>query len=193
MDQTFHSECLEKLCRVCGCYLQHSRAVYRCGDHKDDLLKVFSIDHSSDTEGIHPPYFCERCKAVIVKAVAAAKNEKIYLHSVTVFAWSGHKQSDCQVCDQVVVSKKGGRPKKTRKNRGRPTAVSAHTRLEQLQTNKQESYIPGQVERSTLVYFVPSSLGVQQSDLECPVCTTLLDRPVQVSCGAVLCTECVYR
>ena len=167
--------------------------MYVCEDHKGDLLKVFGIDYSSDTEGVHPPYFCERCNAVVVKAIAAANKKKIYLHSVTVFTWSGHTQSDCHVCDQVVVSKKGGRPKKTRKNRGRPTAVSAHTRLEQLRKNETESYLPGQVERGTLVYFVPSSLGVQQSDLECPVCTALLDRPVQVQCGAVLCTECVYR
>ena len=169
--------------------------MHRCEDHKDGLLEVFGIDPTRDLEYKHPPNFCERCQAVLSKAVAAAKEGKIYLHSVKVYEWSEHVELDCQVCEHVVKSKKGGRPKKARKNRGRPTAISAHTRLQQIENCAQESYmyVPGQIERSTLTYFIPSSLGVKQSDLECPVCMTLLDRPVLLACGAVLCSECVYR
>ena len=193
MAQTFHCECLKKICRVCGCYLEHTRAKYSCEDHQDGLIKAFNIDHTSDLEDTHPPFFCERCLGVVVKAVAAAKDEKVYLHSVRVCVWSGHEEEDCQVCNQVAVSRKGGRPKKARKNRGRPRTNSVHTRLERMRNYRQESYLPCQVERSTLVYSVPSSLGVKQSDLECPVCMILLDRPVQLACGAVLCMECVCR
>lgn len=168
--------------------------MYRCEDHQHGLLEVFGVDLAQDFEHTHPPHLCERCQAVISKAVAAGKEGTIYLHSVKVFEWSEHAEMECHVCNHVAKSKKGGRPKKARKNRGRPTADSAHTRLDQLQSCcTQESYLPGQMERSTLTYYIPSSLGVKQSDLECPVCMVLLDRPVQLACGAVLCIECVYR
>ena len=193
MDQQFHTECLQKLCRVCGSYLQHSRAVYRCEDHQHCLLEVFRIDLAQDLEHIHPPHLCEHCQAVMSKAVAAGKDVTIYLHFVKAFEWSEHAEVEYHVCNHVAKSKKGGRPKKARKNRGRPIANSAHTRLDQLQSFCTQEYLPEQMERGTLTYYIPSSLGVKQSDLECPLCMILLDRPVLLACGTVLCTECVYR
>ena len=140
MDQIFHSECLEKLCRVCGSYLQHSRAVYQCEDHKGSLQDVFKIDQTRDLDNTHPPSFCERCQVVLVKAVAAAKDIRVYLHSVKPFEWSAHTGVDCQVCNHMAISKKGERPKKAKKNRGRPTVNSAHTQLERIQNLKQDSH-----------------------------------------------------
>ena len=141
MDQIFHSECLEKLCRVCGSYLQHSRAVYQCEDHKGSLQDVFKIDQTRDLDSTHTPSFCERCQVVLVKAVAAAKDIRVYLHSVKPFEWSAHTGVDCQVCNHMAMSKKGGRPNKAKKNRGRPTVNSAHTRLERMQNLKTEQLL----------------------------------------------------
>ena len=132
MPEQFHSECLHKLCRVYGSYLQHSRAVYQCEDHRAGLLEVFHVDQASDVEHIHPPYFCEHCQAVLVKAAVAAKESKVYLHSVTTYEWSPHSDVHYQVCTHMAMQKKGGRPRKGRKNQGRPTANSAHARLKQL-------------------------------------------------------------
>ena len=159
MDQEFHSECLKKLCRVCGNYLQHSRAVYTCANHRDDLMKVFCLDHTRDLDGIHPPFFCERCQAVLDREVTSTSKDEVYLHSVRVHEWSGHSELDCHVCHKVAVSKKGGRPKKVTKNRGMPTAGSTHTHLKQIKSCKPDSYIPSQIERSTLTYSIPTSLG----------------------------------
>ena len=144
-------------------------------NHRDDLMKVFCHDHTRNLDGIHPPLFCERCQAVLDREVTSTSKDEVYLHSVRVHEWSGHSELNCHVCKSL---KKGGRSKKVTKNRGRPTAGSTHTHLKQIKSCKQDSYIPSQIERSTPI---PTSLGVKQSDLECPLCMLLLDRPVQSS------------
>ena len=156
-------------------------------------IEEFHVDQASDVEHIHPPYFCERCQAVLVKAAVAAKESKVYLHLVTTYEWSPHSDVHCQMCTHMAMQKKGGWPPKGRKKRGRPTANSAHTCMKQLEDCTQASYLPDLIERSTLTYFIPSSLGVKKCDLECPVCMSLVNRPFQLACGVTLCTEYIYR
>ena len=86
---------------------------------------------------------------------------------------------------------KGGRPAKGRKRRGRPTSGDAHTTLLEVQRIAPPSFFPEMSERS--IQHIPASLGLNPSDVECPICLELLDRPIQILCGSVICMTGVQR
>ena len=188
LDQKHHSR-LKNLCRVCGCSLKHSRTVYDSKDHKDDLMATFHIDITGDSTTIHPGQFCEKCKIVLTKSKKAVAEGKVYMHSTKTFEWHRHDPSECSICALPV----GGRPKKLTKNRGRPTANSAHTLITQIKQCSPPSLLPVSMRSSRPPFVVSSSLGSRTEDVECSICSLLLDQPVQLSCGSVVCMECICR
>ena len=82
--------------------MKYNRTPYSSEVHKDDMLTVFHIDVTHDSPGIHPLHFCEKCLSIINKAKKAAKEDKVYVHSVNTAEWSGHNSSECTVCAQPV-------------------------------------------------------------------------------------------
>ena len=184
-----HQTRLKNLCRVCGCSLKHSRTVYDSKNHKDDLMAVFHIDITSDSTSIHPDRYCEKCRTVLTKSKKAATEGKVYMHSVKPFEWHGHDPSGCSICALPV----GGRPKKLPKNWGRPTTNSAHTLITHLKQCSPPSLLPVSMRSSRPPFVLPSSLGLRAEDVECSICSLLLDQPVQLSCGSVVCMECICR
>ena len=184
-----HQTRLKNLCRVCGYSLKHSRTVYDSKNHKDELMAVFHIDITSDSATIHPDRYCEKCRAVLTKSKKAATEGKVYMHSVKPFEWHSHDPSGCSICALPV----GGRPKKLPKNRGCPTANSAHTLITHIKQCSLPSLLPVSMRSSRPPFVQPSSLGLRAEYVECSVCSLLLNQPVQLSCGSVVCMECICR
>ena len=184
-----HQMRLNNLCRVCGCSMKHSRTVYDVKNHKDDLMAVFRIDITHDSTTIHPGQLCEKCKTVLTKSKKATAEGKTYIHSVRTHEWQNHDPSGCTVCTLPV----GGRPKKLPKNRGHPAANSAHTLITHIKQCSSPSLLPARMKNSRLPYVLSSSLGLREDDVECSICTLLLDQPIQLSCGSVVCMECICR
>ena len=110
--------------------MKHSRTSYNPQNYKDDLKAVFHLDITSDTPSIHPSQFCEKCKVVVSKSKKATTEGGMFPHSVKTYKWLEHESepSGCSVCTQPV----GGRPRKFMKNRGRPSATSAHSMVSQV-------------------------------------------------------------
>ena len=119
-----HQRKLKSICRVCGQSLKPSRTLYICEDHQENLLAVFHINVADDRPEIHPCYFCEKCRAVVQKSEKAAKEMRVYTLSVRVYNWTGHDHQ-CTICSPSL----GGRPRKQRKNRGRPSLTPSFPRL----------------------------------------------------------------
>lgn len=85
-----------------------------------DKLKVMfnKVDFSKDDENIHPPNICSRCHA----AIGHFKQGSISTLT-TPIVWNPHSP-DCTVCIKL---KRGGRPKKVRKQTGRPKSAESIT------------------------------------------------------------------
>ena len=77
-----------------------------------------------------------------------------------------------------------GRPRKGRKNRGRPTSTSTTALIHQIQAVAPPSMVDEQCDYKFTYPFVC------QSDVECPMCLCVLDRPVELHCGPLVCAGC---
>ena len=183
-----HQTRLQRLCRVCGGSLKHSRTVYECKNHKDDLMAVFHVDINFDTPAVHPRQLCEKCKTILSKSMKTTTEGEVYGHRVKVHEWHQHNSDSCSVCTLPV----GGRPKLT-KNRGRPAATSTHALINNIRQCSPPSLLPVAMKNSRPSYTLYPTLGLAADDVECSICKLLLDQPVQLSCGSVVCTECVCR
>ena len=70
------------------------------------------------------------------------------------------------------------------KHKGRPSGETPKALLQHLQSMASPSYLPE--EDPTPQYHISDSL---MEKLRCPICTYLLDRPLEISCGAVVCLD----
>ena len=90
-----------------------------------------------------------------------------------------------QVCEHFAnIAKGGGQNKKLTKNRGRPTGETSKELLHHIDSIAPASLFS--VDVCKLDYHTPSL----SNQLSCPVCTAVLDRPVELSCGAIICFHC---
>ena len=191
MSEQLHQSRLQRLCRVCGNSLKHSRISYDTKNHTDDLMAVFHIDITCDTPVVHPGQLCEKCKTVLSKSLKAMAKGRVYRHSVKVHEWLRHSPDGCSVCTLPV----GGRPKKLTKNRGRPapTDIDTRTLLTNIRQCSPLSLLPASMRNSRPSYVLCPTPGLTADDVECSICLLLLDQPVQLSCGSVVCMECICR
>ena len=123
-----------RLCRVCGCFLKHSRTVY---NSKDDLIATFQrwLHHP-----IHPrSILWEDCSYQVQEGSYRRKNStKTFEDVIPVDA----------------VSVLWGRPKC-------PTANSAHTLIMQIKQRSPPSLLPVSMRSSRPPFVVSSSLGLR--------------------------------
>ena len=192
MDEQQHMIALESLCRVCGGPINQPRP---CKDHSEALYAAFNVDPAADRPQIHPRCFCKRCYSVLQRYNKAEEDGKVFLHSVEPVEWCAHSAGFCSVCEVIETKRKGGRPPKARKGRGRPTtSTSSDLRNALAEAIKcaPPSYFPKNQKRAFLST-IPPRLGLNTSDVECSICWELLDRPVQTQCGSVICLMCVKR
>lgn len=188
MDEEQHIKELENLCRVCGGPVKQNRL---CKDHQAALESVFSIDITADKSNVHPKKFCKRCYAVISRSSKAEAEGRIYLHAVEPAERCVHVGEDCMVCGNISSKQKGGRPPKGRKRRGRSSSDDMHTILTEAQKLAPPSFFPEKQDRPS--QFTSTAIGLQSADVQCPICQELLDQPLQLQCGSVVCNTCIQR
>ncbi len=119
-EAELHSSALAGLCRVCGDLLSAQRATYACKELGSCLEHTYGINTHSDNPQIHPPKVCYNCYRTTTRHLEYEKGEREYNHAIQVVEWTMHGH-DCQTCAMFTKSRQGGRPRKSRKNRGRPT------------------------------------------------------------------------
>ena len=188
MDEQKHIQAIESLCRVCGGPVKQNRA---CKDHQVAIQAVFSIDTTKDCDNIHPKKLCKKCYAVLSRHNKAVAEERVYLHSVQPVEWRVHDAENCSVCESVTNKKKGGRPPKRRKGRGRPSSGDFRSALLDVKHIAPSSFFSEMTSRPP--HHIPASLGLNPQDVECPICLEFLDQPLQTSCGTVICLSCIQR
>ena len=116
-DSEFHQKELQRHCRVCASIMEdHSRSQfgYHCQEqHNQSLLLKLGVNVMADQPDVHPTHFCHSCRT------KASHHLETTTSSITPFDWKPHN-SNCTACIFFQKQKKGGRPKKQRKNRERP-------------------------------------------------------------------------
>jgi hypothetical protein len=176
---TDHESQLQHHCRICGRVLKNKDYKYSCTTNID-LLKLCGIDVSGDRKDIHPPSFCASCRSK-VKRVSEGKQVQ---SSLNTFAWTEHAESGCTVCTK----KKGGRPIKEKGERGRPREGSSKHIANRILQSAAQSFKAGSP--LLLSHFLPPS-SVSLTDLQCSVCSNIVDRPVETPCKKVVCSLCI--
>ncbi len=181
-----HSSALDGLCRVCGRLLSTQRATYPCKDLGNNLEHTFTINTSDDNPEIHPPKVCYNCYRSTVRHLEYDQNGREYNHAIEVVQWKQHGH-DCQTCSLYTKSRQGGRPRKSRKNRGRPTGdeitrVTLRSHISSVAAPKCRGEVPLAPAR-----FV-SVVGVKR--LVCTLCANVVDQGVETQCNHLVCAPC---
>ena len=181
--QFFHKTELQRRCRVCACIIDVKKPSFCCQEDKNKLiLHKLGIDVSTDQLGVHPCRFCLSCHTK-AKQFADTINSSLVLYE-----WKGHTDSGCEVCCYFKEQRKGGRPRKERKNRGRPQENSILSIMNKMLHTALPSYkvsCPLSPSR-----FLPSST-VSLVDLQCSLCSNIVDQPVQTPCRKLACSVCI--
>lgn len=191
MDSNSHKTALGRMCRVCGDFLNkstHSTKPYECAAYKQQLKDTFDINIDSDHKEKHPSCFCRGCYDVIRTRNEASQNQKIYKETKKIFSkWDVHMEVACSVCDHFSKLSKGGRPKKS-KGGGRPPLVGYRSAVTHVRKIAPPTFLPVADPLLSLTTPEPSTIN----DLKCPVCTKIVDRPIELStCGKLICSECL--
>ena len=180
--ETSHQIELERRCRVCAGILGTKSSP--CSEEKNrELLKKFGITVEQDRPDVHPTQLCLNCRSKAVQYSDRVNS------SLVVFEWTPHTQ-DCEVCSFFSRQKKGGRPKKERKNRGRPKADSVQGVVQRMARTDLPSYRVSCA--LSIDRFLPSST-IPLKDLQCSLCGNIVDQPVQTPCRKLVCTSCVIH
>ncbi len=177
---------LDNHCRVCGNRLPKGKYSRECYKYSDLLKKAYGTVCDSSDE-VCPKHFCAACYQRAKRICEASDKGAHYESSVQLVNWAPHTPGNCSTCDRFSQQCQGGRPRKEQKRRGRPGAASTHTYWKTIKSL-------GDVFRASLPlalsrFHTPSSVSIE--DFQCPVCFNVVDGPVQVSCGALLCGSCL--
>ena len=109
-----HKTYLADLCRICEEKPAKSKgfkeASYLCSSNVQFLQENFSISVEKDVEEVHPPRFCKKCRLTNTRS--------------RVF-WEPHQEVECKTCNLATVVKKGGRPSKPKRGRGKLSAAAS--------------------------------------------------------------------
>ncbi len=184
--QNPHFSALAGLCRVCGKLLTTQKLTYDCKDHSNDLCHTFGINISNDKAEIHPPKVCYDCYRSMKRHLKLDQKGREYNHATQVMQWQEHSD-ECQTCELFTKSRRGGRPKKSRKNRGRPT--SDETTRAALRNHIRAVAAPKCIVEVPLSpsRFV-SVVGLKT--LVCVLCSNVIDEGVETHCNHLVCAPC---
>jgi hypothetical protein len=172
-----HMEALERLCRLCGGSYSRYRVSYAVGNHVASLKRAFSLDVDEDLSHVHPKSFCNKCYAILKRKENAEKENKVYLHCLEIIQWIPHSDDFCTTCSTYGTLRKGGRAKKSRKNRGAPSNNSCHEVMEHITSIAlPELYRNGEC----LDVSCPQSFSISSSDYLCSVCYNPLNSPIKI-------------
>ena len=189
MSSEQHLQALTKLCRVCGNNLEKSKPSYECSAFKQHLLEIFGICVGTDNPSSHPALFCRACYDVVRGKQKADTYSKVYKpQKKAVDLWCLH-ESPCAVCEHYTKLSKGGRPRKARST-GRPTSDGYRAAIKRIRHIAPPTLCPDGVKQACIVVAETSS----STELQCPLCLNLLDRPVELlACRKLVCSECLVQ
>ena len=100
------------------------------------LQEAFGIDVAEDDDEVHPKCFCDCCYAALQRKIKAAKESRVMLTSLNPVEWGTHTDENSEMCKRCEGVMKGGRPRKERKNRGKPGINNCHAVVEHIQQIK---------------------------------------------------------
>ena len=182
-----HRSQLESCCRVCGNTLQPSKSK-SCGAYCDLLGEAYGLDCAADLEQVHPPHFCCSCYQRARRLSQAKKSGTPYTSSLSPFVWSPHSSDSCCICDFFASTSCGGRKRKETKMRGRPAQGSKYTCHRAARELGVVSFgATGPLTPSR--FCTPPALSLVE--VQCPLCGNVLDGPVQLTCGKLVCSHCL--
>ena len=192
-----HVELLKTLCRVCGNKLSKAKVKYGYSYNCQNFQQLFAnsglnLNIEKEDPAIHPPSFCHQCYCVMV-------NGKRPLEPVF---WEIHNDENCSTCKRFEQSKKAGRPKKARRGGGggshnKKSVENTGQETQTLRTvllNRAREII-NSLTRTRHPQFDEKFQFTEskKSQFYCPVCTDLLEMPLETSCTHCACTECFIK
>ena len=189
----FHSEELQKYCRVCGKRLSRFRVKYKCEKRSEDLAQTFGLRIADDDPAIHPLEFCHGCYNVMMRARRARDTDRFYTPCVELFKWRAHESDSdpCGICEYFKATSSGGRPKQCKV--GRPPAISVKSTVSYLFSEAPPSFFPSPDGNSGQYSHLTGST-VQHDDFHCHLCTKVVDRPIHLTtCNKLVCMDCLCR
>ena len=178
---TFNLENLTKLCRVCGQNLGQN--TYNVSNLSKRLHEHFFLTTTNDENDIHPKKKCQKCYSKLSNI-----ENRSTTWTMKIAEWHPHMDDYCITCSSVVAIKKGGRPKKQKKQ-GRPKQGLFIWNREQI--NKFISNVPDDV----IEGLDDDILLNNNSHLEickCDTCLNIIRRPIIITkCEHMFCLRCI--
>lgn len=99
-----------------------------------------------------------------------------------------HAPCTVQICQHFErVSRGGGQNRKQTKNRGRPSGETAKAVIDHIKSIAPQSLLPRE-DQSPQYHEIPF-----REKLTCPLCSNIFNRPVELSCGSIVCSECCFK
>ena len=182
----FHQLELARHCRVCGKLVAKGGTyTHKCTNVGDTLERGLGVNVDNDIPSIHPPSVCHTCYTKARQYCTSAEVQS----SLSIQMWTPHSDDNCSVCDLFARQQKGGRPKKERKNRGRPREQSQQQIRKFVLKEAPPSWCDPEIQLTPSQFLPPSVL--QLSDFCCPVCSCIVNRPVELPCHKLICAGCV--
>ena len=182
----FHKAQLQRHCRVCVKPFSRKEYKHSCSGNKD-TLKVFGIDITKDRPETYLATFCHSCYT------KAQRNKVKWVDStLEVHEWTEHPDGEgvpCATCDFFTTQKKGGRPKRAQKNRGRPSKSINRSIADSIQNEAPPSWMAS--EPLSLSRFLPPASNVSLKDMQCAYCECIADKPVNTPCRKRVCAKCI--
>ena len=178
-DPEFHEKELNRHCRVCAGDVENTYT-YTCHEETNKtLLQNFGIDVDKDQPNIHTKVFCS------CYCTKATQYSECAESALKVYQWTPHTEpsSSCEACCFFKKQKKEG-DQRRRKNRGRPRSQPVVNRI-LLDATHIQSY-----KASSPLSFLPSTT-VPLDNLQCRLCSCIIDQPVQASCRKLVCSACI--
>ena len=129
------------------------------------IRTAFNVDISTEEETVHPPHFCNTCNT---KMHQYNQHSGIRSEMLTT-VWEPHSERGCALCKQF-------------QQRGRPRKFSREEThvLQHLNATTAQSW--GDPKPFCPARFLHLAQGLQ--------CNCIPDRPVQSSCGKLVCFKC---
>lgn len=188
MSGQVHSEVLEKLCLVCGCFLP--KLCYDVEKYKEDLSRAFylNIEECHDKH-IFPQKMCDKCYYKMRNILGRNTTP----NSLNVQTWVAHKESCCPICELGSTVRKPGKKAKVSYRTGRPTENTNFWSREH-SSNLLAATPPNKLSIKLDVVNMKSENNPQLEMCKCSLCQNIINRPVIIkTCEDCFCITCLLQ
>ena len=124
------------------------------------------------------------------RMLKAKRTGTLYNSNNSLIHWTPHSSDSgsCAVCDRFDQQGKGGLPRKEPTTHGRPAPLSPQALRTAVTALGVKSYHSGSPLHPSRCQ-IPATIST--SDVQCPVCDNILETPIQLSCGKIVCGGCI--